>query len=119
MKHRTPHTSFLAVALSALLLTAGAFVPASAAQAQAETPLHKAAVRGDAEEVVRLIKAGEDLEAKNKDNMTPLHGAAAFGGVEVVTVLLEAGAYLEAKNKDCATPHMGLRPLVEQKWSKC
>lgn len=56
------------------------------------TPLTHAAVRGYAEFVDRLLKAGADPNHREKDGWAPLHFMAAYGNVVVTRVLLEGGA---------------------------
>jgi hypothetical protein len=68
------------------------------------TPLHWAAIRGNASEVGVLVGAGADKETKDKDGGTPLHAAAMMGEASVVGVLIHAGADKEAKDKDGFTP---------------
>ncbi|MBC6417279.1 MAG: ankyrin repeat domain-containing protein [Rhodospirillales bacterium] len=56
------------------------------------TPLHLAAVFGNAEAVAALLDAGADPNARGEGGLTPLHAAAAHGSAEVVAALLDAGA---------------------------
>ncbi|MBC6404098.1 MAG: ankyrin repeat domain-containing protein [Hyphomonadaceae bacterium] len=69
-----------------------------------ETPLHLAALGGNAETVTALVDAGADVEAREEDNRTPLHVAAAGGTAETVTALVKAGADVEAREEDNRTP---------------
>ncbi len=55
-----------------------------------------AAVLGDTAEVQRLIMAGADLNAKDKDGQTPLMRAAGKGRLEVLKLLLEQGTDVNA-----------------------
>jgi ankyrin repeat protein len=57
------------------------------------TVLYRAAERGDAAEVERLLLAGADPNAKNADSKRALHVAKT---VEVVRLLVEYGADIEA-----------------------
>ena len=58
------------------------------------TPLHNAAMCGNAETVKALLNAGADPNARSEDDETPLHWA---GSAEVVGALLDAGADLNAR----------------------
>ena len=53
------------------------------------------------EVVTLLIKAGADVNAKDKYGVTPLHRAAAYNeNPEVITILIKAGADVNAKDSD-------------------
>jgi ankyrin repeat protein len=54
------------------------------------TPLHRAALRGDAESVAALIGSGADVNATNNAGATPLH--YGVGSDRIVDLLLKAGA---------------------------
>ena len=47
-----------------------------------------------------LIKAGADINAKNKDGNTALHRVSERGHAKMVEALIKAGADINAKNKD-------------------
>jgi ankyrin repeat protein len=65
--------------------------------ASGQTALCKSALRGDVEEVERLLAAGCDANVKSVyEEDTPLHVAANFN---VVRLLVEHGADIEASNK--------------------
>jgi ankyrin repeat protein len=57
-----------------------------------EAPVADAAMSGDADRVVALLRSGADVNAAQGDGMTALHWAAYNGQVELVETLLEAGA---------------------------
>lgn len=63
------------------------------------TPLHRAALAGDSEEVAKLLNSGVNPDIRGVLECTPLMGAAMFGHMEVVKLLVEAGADIEARNK--------------------
>ncbi|MHC4155680.1 MAG: ankyrin repeat domain-containing protein [Planctomycetota bacterium] len=66
--------------------------------------LHRAAKKGDVEEVKRLLDQGADLEARDKAGSTPLHLGSYTGRYEVVKLLIAAGADLNAKDDWGSTP---------------
>jgi len=116
MKHRAPRADFLAVALSALLLAAGAFVLAPSAHAQVETPLDRALnnhcsnvqhfktyanSRADPASDVKVIKSL--LDAGSDPNAVSMHGNPLLYSActaEVIKMLLDAGADPNAKDKN-------------------
>ena len=66
------------------------------------TPLHRAALRVDAEAVAALIKAGANVNVTNEAGATPLHYAVGSEGL--VELLLEAGANPNARSLTRYTP---------------
>ena len=72
-----------------------------------DSPVADAAMRGDAEDVRELLRAGADVNAAQGDGMTALHWAAENGQIELADVLVFAGANLEA-----ATRLGGFTPLM-------
>ena len=67
------------------------------------TPLHLAAIEGDAKKIRTLITAGAKIEAKSNDytgGQTALHEAAYHGHTAVIRALLDAGADINAKTMD-------------------
>ena len=61
-----------------------------------EAPVADAAMDGDVERVVELLRGGADVNAAQGDGMTALHWAAYNGSEELVSTLLYAGANSEA-----------------------
>ena len=59
------------------------------------SPLCKAVVTGNTEEVNRLIKAGADVNAKS-NGMQPIHYAAKYNRVDLIKVLITAGSEIHS-----------------------
>ena len=57
-----------------------------------DTPLHVAAIRGDARMVGLLLDAGAEIDAHGEYGHTPLHEAIGQMHIEVVRLLLARGA---------------------------
>jgi ankyrin repeat protein len=74
-----------------------------AANAQGETPLMMAALKGRLEWTQRLLERGARL---NREGWTPLHYAASGPEPKVVELLLARGAALEARSPNGSTPLM-------------
>ncbi len=62
------------------------------------TPLHTAAYRGRLQEVIQLIAAGANVDAKDSEGYTALHDAAGNGKTDVVKLLIQANAKVNAKD---------------------
>ncbi|XP_064873007.1 ankyrin repeat domain-containing protein 12-like isoform X2 [Oncorhynchus nerka] len=69
-----------------------------------ETPLHMAAIRGDAKQVKELIGLGADVNIKDFAGWTPLHEACNLGYYDVAKVLIAAGAEVNTQGLDDDTP---------------
>ncbi|XP_070830830.1 ankyrin repeat domain-containing protein 12 isoform X1 [Chaetodon trifascialis] len=69
-----------------------------------ETPLHMAAIRGDAKQVKELISMGADVNVKDFAGWTPLHEACNLGYYDVAKVLIAAGAEVNTQGLDDDTP---------------
>merc|ERR1711865_719000 len=63
-----------------------------------DTPLHFAAMAGDAEAIANLVLARADVNAKREDKSTPLHIAAEYCNIAAVMSLLSARADVNARN---------------------
>jgi uncharacterized protein len=68
------------------------------------TPLHIAALRGDAAAVHLLIEAGADPNAIGERGCTPLHQALEKAHRNVARILVAAGGSMDARNRDGITP---------------
>jgi len=71
--------------------------------AQGESILMLAALKGQVELADRLIKKGADV---NKTGWTPLHYAASGGQTALISLLLEKSAYIDAESPNGSTPLM-------------
>lgn len=71
---------------------------------EGDTPLHKAANRGNKDVVELLLTKGADVNAKNTEGVTPLHWAALQGEKYVAELLLARGADVNVKDTDGRTP---------------
>jgi ankyrin repeat protein len=80
------------------LLCAGLLVAAGGTYAP-EAPVADAAMRGDAEQVRRLVTQGADVNAAQGDGMTALHWAADHGDAGMVEFLLQQGADVGAATR--------------------
>jgi ankyrin repeat protein len=87
----------------AALLAAHQKVDVDAANAQGETPLMMAALRGRESLARVLIERGARI---NRDGWTPLHYAASGPGTAVVKLLLDRGAVPDARSPNGTTPLM-------------
>ena len=65
--------------------------------------LNLAAGEGHAAVVMRLLEAGADVNATEKDGVTALHWAAKDGHTAIVMRLLAAGANVHARDEDGLT----------------
>ncbi|MBH1957053.1 MAG: ankyrin repeat domain-containing protein [Burkholderiales bacterium] len=71
--------------------------------AQGESALMLAALKGQLELAEKLIKKGADI---NKTGWTPLHYAASAGQTRLISLLLENNAYIDAESPNGTTPLM-------------
>lgn len=56
------------------------------------TPLHHAAIAGDASECKRLLEMGASVDARDDKGLTPLGIAVSLGYLDVIEILIDAGA---------------------------
>jgi ankyrin repeat protein len=64
-----------------------------------DTPLHVAAIWGDAEMAQVFLASGAEIDARGEHNCTPLHYAVEQEKIEVARLLIQHGADLKAKDK--------------------
>jgi len=72
--------------------------------ATGETPLHRAAGSGDAAEVRRLLRAGADPQALDRDGVMPLYRAAEAGSRDAVSALKRRGVPVDHFDRLGRTP---------------
>ena len=85
----------LTTALTTLILCAGCMAGAHAAS---EPELIQAAAAGDAERIVRLLRAGANLEARGSGERTALLAAVQANQLAAARALIQAGANVNAKD---------------------
>jgi ankyrin repeat protein len=68
--------------------------------------MHVAATNGNLQIAAILIKAGADINLRDKIGSTPLDDAAEHGRLEMLKLLLDVGAIVDAENKNGMTPLM-------------
>jgi len=89
-----------------ILIIALLAIPALPAYAQTCTELcseefWKTATKDD---VVTLLDAGVNVNARNESGLTPLHFATSVGNADIIKLLIEAGANVNARSEDGDTP---------------
>ncbi len=94
---------------------------AAGTDAEGNTPLHRLAAWGLAEDLSRLLTEGATPDVANKDGITPLHLAARNGQSDCVRALLQAGADVNARNtlKWDAYGPTALHYAANEGWSDC
>ena len=70
----------------------------------AESPLARAAIQADLDELQALVDAGADLNAKDALGRTALHMAAFYGQLKVTELLIDRGADVNVKDRVGMTP---------------
>jgi len=68
------------------------------------TPLHYAALDGDAARVRQLLASGLIADAADDNGWTPLHFAAQSNAADATAILLDAGASVDAQEANGNTP---------------
>jgi ankyrin repeat protein len=68
------------------------------------TPLHHAALEGNAGRVRQLLASGLVADAPDDNGWTPLHFAAQSNAAEATALLLEAGASVDVRDAHGNTP---------------
>lgn len=71
--------------------------------ANGESALMIAALRGNLELATKLVEKGADI---NKTGWTPLHYAASGGQLAIIALLLDHSAYIDAESPNRTTPLM-------------
>lgn len=84
----------MALCLAAAALTA---CSSSKPQGDPDMALIKAAERGQTDQIYRLLQAGANVNAKDKDGWTPYLAASSMGQLEAMRVLRAFGARTEAE----------------------
>ncbi len=82
-----------------LCLTASALTACSASKQHGDPDLAliKASERGQTDQIYRLLQAGANVNAKDKDGWTPYLAASSMGQLEAMRVLRAFGAKTEAE----------------------
>ena len=75
----------------------------NALNAQGESPLMLASLKGHLGLVEKMITKGADV---NKTGWTPLHYAASTGQIKIISLLLQNHAYIDAASPNRSTPLM-------------
>jgi|JI10StandDraft_1071094.scaffolds.fasta_scaffold739854_2 cytohesin len=108
-------------------LLSGQFkVDVNKAGSDGNTALHLAASADHTKVAFLLIKAGANVNARNKQQETPLHRAALRGAFRTAKLLVFKGASLDALDANKETPRQVakaelreiLTPGVEIKWEE-
>jgi ankyrin repeat protein len=92
-----------------ILLDAGVNLEVKANVYERYTALHLAAMYGWLDMVEAMIKAGANVNARDRYRRTPLHDAVLRNNKEVVRALINAGANVNAKDSD------GLKPIDDSR----
>jgi ankyrin repeat protein len=81
-------------------------------------PIHKACEKGNKEVVEILVKAGSDLNARNKVGQTPLHVAIRYKNVDVAKFLINSGSNPDIRDTAGCNPsfyakNLGLKEILD------
>ena len=71
----------------------------------AESPLAKAAIRGDLAAIKAMLEAGAEINTRDALGRTPLHMAAFYGRPKTTELLIASGADINARDR------IGMAPL--------
>ena len=101
-----------------LLLEKGAQVNSASRNSQQVMPLHSAVAARHHEIARRLLEAGADVDAQQRDGFTPLQEAAHNGQIEMAGLILGYGPDTSARNANGKTAlalaeEMGHQPMVD------
>ena len=96
MPARIVLTLIVAAAISTLCAPARAQTPPTPAEIAAYTDLHAAVARGSTADIERLVRDGEDINARDSFGRTPLMVAAFRRDAAVARTLIEFGANVNA-----------------------
>uniref|UniRef100_A0A1I8EX71 ANK_REP_REGION domain-containing protein n=1 Tax=Wuchereria bancrofti TaxID=6293 RepID=A0A1I8EX71_WUCBA len=78
------------------------------------TALHVAAAKGYNDVIRLLLKAGADVNCRDRDGWTPLHAAAHWGEHEAATILIQNGAsFSELTNNGETVLNVADKDIVE------
>src|SRR5471032_2689212 len=68
------------------------------------TPLHYAAAEANLQDVIRILRDGADVNARDDNGWSPLHFAAPANSAPVAQLLLSAGAEVDSIDANGNSP---------------
>ncbi|KII67819.1 Tonsoku-like protein [Thelohanellus kitauei] len=77
---------------------------------QGETPLHLACIKGNVDQVKKLIDLGADIHSRDYCGWLALHEACNHGYVDIVRILVDQGSYI---NDQGGVGCNGVTPLID------